>query len=174
MGEVSKRVKIRETDVVEQRLVTSLTPLPLSRTFIYVDPTEYFVANSYIHSSVDRIQKALAMGTTELKRSPPPEYNSTEDLKSTVPAPHEANGDHAVNGNDTKSTETKREKSESLSPPPMTSSEQITIDANDEEAVEVKLEDDKVKVEEQKRKYDEEEKKLRGLEPPPAQTLQEE
>ena len=117
----------------------------------------------------------VSMATIEPKRSPPPEYSAaTQDLKPAPPSLLHTNGTHHVEDDDAKPNVAKRESTESLSPAPIPTSERARIDSDEEDAVEVKLEDNKVKVEEQKRKYDEEEKKLRGLEPPPAQTLQEE
>jgi len=115
------------------------------------------------------------MATIEPMRSPPPQYSAaTQDLKPAAPSLQHTNGTNDVGSHDANPNVAKRESSESLSPAPIPTSERAHIDSDDEDAVEVKLEDNKVKVEEQKRKYDEEEKKLRGLEPPPAQTLQEE
>jgi hypothetical protein len=119
------------------------------------------------------------MATIEPMRSPPPEYSAhqaikpaPQDIKPAPPTVKNTNGLDEIKVDETKPVQ--RESSESLSPAPIPTSERINADSDDEDAVEVKLEDDKVKVEEHKRKYDEEEKKLRGLEPPPAQTLQEE
>jgi hypothetical protein len=115
------------------------------------------------------------MATIEPMRSPPPEYSAInehkpipQDLKPALPS-HQ-NGASNNDAEDTEDkTEPQRQKSESLSPAPLPKS-----DSDDEDAVEVKLEDDKVKVEDNKRKYDEEEKKLKSLEGPPLERLQDE
>ena len=115
------------------------------------------------------------MATIEPMRSPPPEYSATDENK---PMPQDLKHAPLSNQNGTSSnhvesseskTEVQRQKSESLSPAPLPKS-----DSDDEDAVEVKLEDDKVKVEDNKRKYDEEEKKLKSLEGPPLEKLQDE
>jgi hypothetical protein len=115
------------------------------------------------------------MATIEPMRSPPPEYSAInehkpipQDLKPALPS-HQ-NGTSNNHAEDTEDkTEPQRQKSESLTPAPLPKS-----DFDDEDAVEVKLEDDKVKVEDNKRKYDEEEKKLKSLEGPPLERLQDE
>jgi hypothetical protein len=115
------------------------------------------------------------MATIEPMRSPPPEYSATDDhkpipqdLKPALPSLQNGTSDNHVQ-NSENNTELQRQKSESLSPAPLPKS-----DSDDEDAVEVILEDYKVKVEDNKRKYDEEEKKLKSLEGPPLERLQDE
>jgi len=115
------------------------------------------------------------MATIEPMRSPPPEYSAIndhkpipQDLKPALQSPQNGIGNSHVESSENR-TEVQRQKSESLSPAPLPKS-----DSDDEDAVEVKLEDNKVKVEDNKRKYDEEEKKLKSLEGPPLERLQDE
>ena len=109
-----------------------------------------------------------------------------QDLKPSHEGLTNGNGtDKLRNDSGLDSRSRSRESSGSLSPAPaslpvaikseigLVKHEPIDVDDDDDKPL-VKAEDDKVKVEEHKRKYDEEEKKLRDLEPPPVQRVQDE
>ena len=121
-----------------------------------------------------------ALATPPLDVKPLP----TQDLKPTLE--HLTNGNSNGTSSGAPATGSRpRDSSGSLSPAPasmpvaikseigLVKHEPIDVD-DDEDKPLVKAEDDKVKVEEHKRRYDEEEKKLRDLEPPPVQRVQDE
>jgi hypothetical protein len=103
--------------------------------------------------------------------SPPTEVKQEIKVEDNKPD-LTTNGSHHMNGD----TKPLRQSTGSLSPAPIKSekAEPIDVDADDDDDVKLQEIDNKVKMEENKRKYDEEEQKLKALEAPPVERVQDE